>query len=208
MKIKITIYLIATIMIAGCKSNMVNISGTLMNPTQGEYIFLDELKSNELKTVDSIKVSGDGSFSFKREIQSSAFYLIKTNNNNFLTMLLEPGEDIALTAHKDSLNYPVSISGSKGTELMVEYNKTLRKTIDKLTGLNKIYMENSNSPELPSVIEKLDSLAQSYLNDINSYTKSYIDKNLTSLVSLVALYQQVAPNVYVLNPSIDLKYFY
>jgi len=207
MKNKIVFYIIATIMIAGCKSNMVHISGTLENPAQGEYIFLDELKSNELKTVDSIKVSEDGTFSFKREIQSPAFYLIKTNNNNFLTMLLEPGDDISLTANKDSLNYPLLLSGSKGTELMVEYNKTLRKTIDKLTGLNKIYMENSNSPELPTVIETLDSLAQSYLTEINSYTKGYIDKNLTSLVSLVALYQQVAPNVYVLNPSNDLKYF-
>ena len=106
MKNKIVLYIMATIMIAGCKSNVVNISGTLENPAKGEYIFLDELKSNELKTVDSIKVSDDGTFTFKREIQSPAFYLIKTNNTNFLTMLLEPGEDIDLTAHKDSLNYP------------------------------------------------------------------------------------------------------
>ena len=56
-------------------------------------------------------------------------------------------------------------------------------------------------------MESLDSIAQIYLNEINSYTKNYIDKNLTSLVSLVALYQQVAPNVYVLNPAKDLKYF-
>ena len=86
-------------------------------------------------------------------------------------MLLEPGENITLTAHKDSLNYPLSVSGSEGTELMVEYNKTLRKTIDKLTGLNKIYMENSNSPELPVVIETLDSLAQPYLTEINCIYK-------------------------------------
>jgi peroxiredoxin len=50
-------------------------------------------------------------------------------------------------------------------------------------------------------------MAQSYLSEINTYTKNYIDKNLESLVSLVALYQQVAPNVYVLNPGKDLNYF-
>ena len=48
-------------------------------------------------------------------------------------------------------------------------------------------MQNTDSPNLPSVIESLDSLAQGYLNEINSYTKNYIDKNLSSLVSLVAL---------------------
>ena len=64
-----------------------------------------------------------------------------------------------------------------------------------------------DKPELPKVVESLDSLAQIYLGEINVYTKKYIDDNLTSLVSLVALYQQVAPSVYVMNPSKDLSYF-
>ena len=204
---KLFLYLITAIVFAGCKNNTAQISGTLVNPVSGEYIFLDELKSNELTTVDSMKISYDGTFNFKREVKLPAFYLLKINENNFLTMLIEPGESILLNAHYDSLNYPVSVTGSKGTESMAEYNKTLRKTIDKLTGLHNIYMQNTDSPQLPAVIESLDSIAQIYLNEINSYTKTYIDKNLTSLVSLVALYQQVAPNVYVLNPSMDLKYF-
>jgi len=56
-------------------------------------------------------------------------------------------------------------------------------------------------------MDRLDSLAQTYLNEINSYTKKYIDDNLTSLVSLVALYQQVAPGEYILHSEKDIKYF-
>jgi thiol-disulfide isomerase/thioredoxin len=122
-------------------------------------------------------------------------------------MLVEPGEKLMLKAQNDSLNYPISLNGSKGTELMTEYNKMLRATINKLTGLNNIYTQNVDKPELPKVVESLDSLAQIYLGEINVYTKKYIDDNLTSLVSLVALYQQVAPSVYVMNPSKDLSYF-
>ncbi|MCX6322438.1 MAG: TlpA disulfide reductase family protein [Bacteroidia bacterium] len=204
---KLFLYLFAAILFAGCKNNTVHISGNLVNPVIGEYIFLDELKSNELTTIDSIKIADGGTFDFKREIELPSFYLLKINENNFLTMLVEPGEKITLNAYYDSLNYPISIIGSKGTESMAEYNRTLRKIINKLTGLNNIYMQNVDSPQLPAVIESLDSIAQTYLNEINLYTKSYIDENLTSLVSLVALYQQVAPNKYVLNPSRDLKYF-
>ncbi len=122
-------------------------------------------------------------------------------------MLLSPGENISLNSYYDSLNYPKSVSGSEGTQYMVEYNHELKKTIDKLTGLNNIYMQNAESPNLPKVMESLDSLAQIYLNEINIYTKNYIDNHLTSLVSLVALYQQVAPSVYVLNPTKDVEYF-
>jgi peroxiredoxin len=204
---KLIFYLFIVLLSAGCKSNIVRISGTVVNPATGVYIILDELKSNNLVPVDSVKISSDGTFSFKREIKQPSFYLLKSKENNFLTMLLEPGEKITMKVHSDSLNFPISLKGSKGTELMTEYNKTLKVTIKKLTGLNSIYMQNQDKPELPKVIESLDSLAQIYLGEINTYTKKYIDDNLKSLVSLVALYQQVAPSVYVLNPTKDLKYF-
>jgi len=204
---KLVLYIFAAIVLAGCKNDTAHISGTLVNPVTGNYIYLDELKSNELKTVDSVKVAQNGTFNFKREVKLPSFYLLKINKQNFLTMLLGPGEKISLNAYYDSLNYPISVTGSKGSESMADYNRNLRKTIDKLTGLSRTYRANSDNPQLPAIMDSLDSMAQTYLNEINSYTKNYIDENIKSLVSLVALYQQVAPNVYVLNPSKDLKYF-
>ncbi|MBK8881509.1 MAG: AhpC/TSA family protein [Bacteroidales bacterium] len=204
---KLLLFLLAIISIASCKNNSVHITGTLVNPVKGNYIYLDELLSSEMKSVDSVKIPEDGTFSFKREIKSPAFYVLKIDDRNFLTMLLTPGEKLKLNSNYDSLNYPVSVTGSEGTELMTEYNRKLRNTIGKLTSLSNIYRQNVNNPNLPLVIQSLDSIAQTYLDDINSYTKSYIDNNSTSLVSLIALYQQVAPNVYVLNPSKDYKYY-
>ncbi len=204
---KIFLYLFIIIIFVACKNNTVQITGNLVTPVSGEYIYLDELKSNELKTVDSVLLTNDGVFKFKKDVKFPSFYLLKKNNDNFLTMLVKPGEKITIKAQYDSLNYPISIKGSTGTESMAEYNKKLRKTIKKMTELNNIYMQNADKPELPKVIESLDSTAQVYLREINAYTKKYIDDNLTSLVSLVALYQQVAPSVYVLNPTKDLKYY-
>lgn len=204
---KLFLYLFSILVIAGCKNNTVKISGTIENPVGEQYIYLDELKSNELFSVDSMKISDNGKFGFKKELEYPAFYVLKTTENNFLTMLLQPGEDITIVAYMDSLNFPISIKGSEGTESMIVYNRKLRNTINKFNGLNQIYMQNSGNPELPAVIEKLDSMAQTYLNEINLFTKNYIDQNLSSLVSLVALYQQIAPSVYVLNPVKDLNYF-
>jgi peroxiredoxin len=193
--------------LAACKHNSAKISGTLINPVKGTYLILDELRSNELKAVDSVMITADGSFKFSRELKQPSFYLIKSNNNNFLTMLLAPGDNITIKAHADSLNYPVSVEGSAGTEQMADYNKTLRNTINKLTKLNRIYEQNTNKDDLPRLVQSLDSMANMYLIEINTYTKKYIDDNLGSLVSLVALYQQVAPGVYVMNPANDIDYF-
>jgi len=204
---KLFLLLFAIIFFAGCKNNSVQISGTLTNPVSGAYVFLDELKANNLTTVDSVVVSDKGTFNFKIDIKNPAFYLIKASDDNFLTMLLEPGEEVSFEAKYDSLNFPRTVTGSKGTELMAEYNVNLRKTINKLTSLNQIYTQNSENPQLPKIIESLDSLADIYLKEINVYTKNYINQNISSLVCLIALYQQVAPNVYVLNPTEDMKYF-
>jgi hypothetical protein len=89
---KLFLYLFIVLISVACKQNSVKISGTIVNPVPGAYIILDELKSNELKPIDSVKVSSDGTFSFKREIKQPSFYLLKSNNNNFLTMLVQPGE--------------------------------------------------------------------------------------------------------------------
>ncbi len=201
------LFLIASLAISGCKNNINEINGKLLNATSDKYIFLDELKGNELITVDSVHIAEDGSFHLTLKIDFLSFYLIKTDNSNFLTLLLEPGEIINLTAYQDSLNYPITLTGSKNSELMASYNRELRNTINKLSELSDIYMQNLNKPELQLVMERLDSMAKSYLIDINLYTKKYIDENINSLVSLVALYQQVAPGEYILHPQKDLKYY-
>lgn len=207
MNMRMTQLLALLLVIAGCRGNKVEISGKLENPVQGTYIFLDELKANELVTVDSVIISDDGNFYFQRIVKHPSFYLLKINQNNFLTMLFEPGEKIKISALYDSLNYPLSITGSEGTESMIGYNRELRNTINKVRSLSEIYRASIDSPELPEIINRLDSLAQDYLNEINTYTKGYIDENLSSLVSLIALYQQIAPGVYVLNPEEDFEYF-
>lgn len=207
MKRNISIFLMALIVAGSCRNKTVQIKGELENPVAGEYIFLHELKSNELLKIDSARITDKGSFSFKRDIEIPLFLILKLNDNNFLTMLAEPGERIEILAPHDSLSSPSSVTGSKGTIRMLDYNKTLKQTISKLMGLNAHYMKNVDNPSLPAIMDSLDNMAQTHIKEINSYTKSYINDNLTSLVSLIALYQQVAPNVYVLDPSADFSYF-
>jgi peroxiredoxin len=121
--------------------------------------------------------------------------------------MIEPGEKITLVAHADSLNLPGELTGSPGTQLMIDYNIRLQETLAQLGELNTIYEENVDNPELAAVMEDLDNRAQAILKDMNTYTRQYIDSNLPSLVCLIALYQQVVPQVYVLNPEEDLEYF-
>ncbi len=207
MKSKILVFLLILTVVESCRNKTVQIKGVIENPSSGEYIFLHELKSDELVRLDSVKISAKGVFTFKKDLEIPTFLLLKVNDNNFLTLLAEPGERIVISAINDSLNSPESVTGSRGTSLILDYNSNLRKTLSRLKGLNEHYMKNIESPRLAEIMDSLDITAQKYMKELNSYTKAYIDKNLNSLASLLALYQQIAPGVYVLDQREDLEYF-
>jgi thiol-disulfide isomerase/thioredoxin len=204
---KLVLFFSGAILLAGCGPKNAEISGILENSVPGKFIFLQELKSNELLTVDSAMLSKDGIFEFKRKVEFPSFYLLKINQNNYLTMLIEPGEKIKMTSHFDSLNYPVVVTGSKGTKLLADYNKTLLRTTNKMRKLSEIHQMNLGRPDFNKVIDSLDNLGQVYMNEINTYSKKFIDNNITSLATLIALYSQLAPGVYVLNPENDISYY-
>lgn len=204
---KIAFILSAALMVAGCQKNNVEISGILEKPMPGKYVFLQELKPNELLNVDSVIVSDDGRFEFKRKVKFPSFYLLKINQNNFLTMLVEPGEKIKMTSHYDSLNYPVVVTGSSGTELIAGFNKKLLRTRDKIRGLNDLFENNSGRADMTGFIDSLDRLGDGYLNEINSYAKKYIDENVSSLATIPVLYSMLTPDLYVLDPQKDLSWF-
>jgi hypothetical protein len=88
MKGYILLLIIALVTFPGCKNNNIEVKGKLTNSIKGEYIYLDELRSSKLVTVDSVALSEDGTFSLKRKVEFPSFYLLKTDETNFLTMLL------------------------------------------------------------------------------------------------------------------------
>jgi hypothetical protein len=78
MKSKLLFLLTFSLAFAACKDNSIKISGKINNQLKGEYLMLQELKANSLETVDSLKLSENGEFSFKKEISYPTFYLLKT----------------------------------------------------------------------------------------------------------------------------------
>lgn len=207
MKLKYLILFVMPLVASGCKDKSVQISGKLKNPERGEYITLSEVGPLTLKKADSVKVETDGKFTFRKDIQIPTFFVLRTTPQSFLTILMEPGEKMKIEADFNSLNMPESVTGSAGTQKLVDYNKALKGTIDKLRGLNEVYSQNADSKDLPQVIHTIDSTARGYIRELNTYTKNFIIDNITSMVSVIALYQVVAPQVYVLNPTEDIAWF-
>lgn len=199
--------LLILVLFQSCKDDGFVINGKLLDAEEGTMIYLDRLGAETLEPFDSVQINKEGYFLIAGKIEMPEFFLIRTSNQSFLTALIEPEENVTIEAYSDSLSYPSFIDGSPGTMSMIEYNKELTRTVGRLAELSEVYNNNIDNPDLDQVMADLNIRAQSIIDEMNTYTKKYIDKNLTSMVAMVALHQQVSPGVYVIDPINDLDYF-
>jgi peroxiredoxin len=70
-----------------------------------------------------------------------------------------------------------------------------------------MYQDNPGQEKKADLRNRLNKESRKIVQNQKEYTKDFIDRNLNSLASLMALYQQIGPRSYVLNPQQDFAYF-
>lgn len=199
---------ISLFLIQGCgtKSNDFTIEGKYDNAS-GEEISLIELKTEGTNKIDSMKIEDDGSFQLTGYTNIPKFFVVEAGENNGLTLIIKPGEKIRLSGDLDNLNSTYEIKGSEDSKKIVELRTRLENTIADLDSLGRIFRENPNDEEMNDLRSRLTDKSHEIINEHKEYTINFIDNNINSLASLMALYQQIGPQSYVLDPKEDFEYF-
>lgn len=206
--LKIVFPLIVTaLMTVGCKTNKFSITGNISGAGTSEYLLLEEVKPGILEPVDSVIPGVDGGFRFTSETPWPAYYMLSMGKNNFMTLLISPGENIVVTATRENLTTPVTVAGSEETLVMLEFTKKHDLVSKELEGLTKIYNDNLNSPRLPVIMDSLDRRVATLVADFQVWASGYLDENSGSMASLFLLNQQIVPGLPLFDPAKDPKPF-
>jgi len=205
---KIFYLLIIALGITSCSSNKnsFELSGKIEN-SAGEMLVLKEMRTNSLEAVDSVKIGESGDFLLKSEIATPNFYILEKDPNNYITLILSQGENVKISADGSSMMTDYEIKGSKDSELLKDYTSKLLSVIEDLGNLSQIYRDSVQSPNIQTIMQDLDKQSEELGNDMRDFTISFIDDNPESLASLMALYQQLAPRQYILDPLTDIEYY-
>jgi thiol-disulfide isomerase/thioredoxin len=99
------------------------------------------------------------------------------------------------------------VSGSEDSRLIRELTAEQNKVLARIYQLNRIFTDSAHSPDFMEIKVGLDSVYDGILEAYREYTFAFIEDNLHSQASLMALYQQIGPRYYVLDPEKDFKYF-
>jgi len=99
------------------ESSNITISGNLSNSTGTETIKLKKFDTNA-KDIASSVVTAEGVFSIKTFIPSPDLYKLQLSDKNFISLIIEPGEQIRIQADAGGMKEQLNISGSEQTSLL------------------------------------------------------------------------------------------
>ena len=186
------------------KKNEFVIEGKITNAS-GKYIYLDELKLNTNLTIDSTKIDKNGEFQFKGNVGFPTFFLLKLSDNNFVTLLVDSVEKVQVHADAANFSREYVVAGSEGSTLVQELNNRLSVTkhkLDSIRGLTGLYRSHQNYPELRQNWEQeIGQIKQSQVD----YSSKFVQKHPFSMASVLALYQKLDDNNYVIQDLHSLK---
>ena len=75
------LFFISILFLGACSIDERNISGTITNAEDGQWIYLEKLTLNDIEKVDSCQIKNE-SFSFKYKADSINFYRISESDKN------------------------------------------------------------------------------------------------------------------------------
>jgi len=202
------LFLVAAFVIQACSSNPneFTIKGNYDN-AQNEQVFLMQLQTDGVKKVDSVQIGDDGSFKFIGYTNIPKFYVVRAGQSKAITLLVKPSDKISLSADLNQFHGSYKIKGSEDSKKIRAMRQKLETNVTKLDSLGKFFKENPNDEDGRTLRSRLNKVSQGIVQDQKKYTKNFIDENLNSMVSLMALYQQIGPRSYVLDPKKDFNYF-
>jgi thiol-disulfide isomerase/thioredoxin len=202
----ILLFLFSLILYSCGSKDSFKVKGKLTN-SAGELVYLKEMTIADVITVDSARINDDGEFVLKGESSKIAFYMLYITKNNYLTIVIKPGDKIVVTGDTKDLIHNYSVNGSKESELVKELSDKLNETLGKIDELSRMYHDSLGSPNILKVRAHLDSLYQKIEQDHRDFSLSFIASNSSNIASVMALYQQLGPRKAVFSPTANFETF-
>ena len=196
------------LMLVSCskEKNTFYVSGSL---TRGEdqMIYLKEMTSTEMIMLDSARLDTSGYFRLEGIASQMNFYALHTRPESFIYLLAQNGDEITIVGDASDLPQTYTVEGSKDSKLIHELTHEQNRTLARIYNLSQLFNDSIRSPNFMEIKSRLDSIYEGIVNAQREYTFRFIENNPQSLASLMALYQQISPRHYLLDPEKDFKYF-
>jgi hypothetical protein len=201
---KYVLFLLVAAALASCRENdKVIIKGSFSEGREG-VVYLDQSDVDRSTVIDSATIKRNR-FKFSTAVTGPEFLQVRLRNNDFISLLASPGEEITIDFGSSPLVMNYKVSGSAGSDLIRGLDQYLFTTKVKLDSITKIYTGLSDE----EIAVNGAGLEKAYVDAVEAQRKHNIEfilGNITSMASIKALYQRIDENTYVLYQPRDLQF--
>jgi hypothetical protein len=201
---KISILFLIFILAAACsQKEKAKISIQIQGLGKKTVIF-QEQQVDGVKTIDTLSFNGSGKLKYSLKLSQPGFYNLNIPGCSDIYMVLSPNDKLKITgSEKEGKITGLKITGSPDSEKLNTLYDSLFATREILKSIQKKYYSVQEETEK-------ESIGAEYLSVLDNYRKfsmQFVLDNLTSLISVAALYQEVGPDEFVFGRKRDLQFF-
>ncbi len=201
------IILVSAWLFIGCTGNTGNGIKTTIQGSfpafKGSRVALSEIGISSTTPIDTAVVSDNGSFTFRFNRTGPGFYLIKLDNRNYLTLILDQERKISVFSDGREIRKGYRVEGSPDSELYSQFEQFLDVNRKKVDSLRTTYTSHQRSPGFQSMQLQLDDAYQRIFSHQRQFSVNYVLKNCTSLSSLLVINRRFGERL-VITPDEDL----
>lgn len=210
MKKILSLFLLTGLVTASCKmSEPVSDENCSLTLLKGQLeagddrqLRIERVEPGGFHLTDNLTISKQGYFNHRFKVDSSGFYRIRTDENNFLTIICHGKDTVDISGNYNHIS-TASISGSEELEALTEINKIARIFAEEIGTIAKITRDSSKSENFNRIKTELDSLYDNSFRKLKSGFYGIIKSQPGSLVSYIALSYKPGENVSVFSLPAD-----
>ncbi|PLX23526.1 MAG: hypothetical protein C0599_04325 [Salinivirgaceae bacterium] len=202
----VIVLLVAVSLVNSCKEEKKGpaIKGTIYGANNETIYLMNLLEKNS--APDSVAINANGDFSFAPVIDQPTDYVLYLDQQNYIRLLMLPGEMVTITADASDLASSYRIEGS---ELNTKLREMMFHNLESTTvmdSLSMVYQSNEGSPNIQQIIARLQEESRVVFENERKYLEKIVKENTYPLISYVALSMRLA-NENVFDPVEDMLYF-
>jgi peroxiredoxin len=173
---------------------------------QGQEVMIEEMAAREYIPADTAICDEDGEFFLGFTPAQTSFYALRTGSSSYITLLIEPGEQITLDIPQDN-PAAYTVNGSPGSALLRDLSLEHKRVLDEL---GEIARQNTEGRDEAGFVEKkpgLDRRFDSICQSFHDHSLAFIQDHSHSLATLIALYNLYGQGLPVFHPEKDLAVY-
>ena len=175
--------------------NEVVLYGTVKNG-EGSQLFIRKIYNRSDERIDTIEIDAAGFFQKSIHTEQDEFYSINNQEGNRITIYCSPKDSIKIEA--DYLDFNTyNLSGSYESIQISHLNDATQSFLSEISSLSKIVKDSMMSPDYASIKTEVDEQYRNAFSKLKEFSTNYILDNEGSLVSLLAISNQLGNNFFV-----------